>query len=107
MKRRWVMSVAVVGGVITVFANGCSSALTTFNPCPDPSAPLVCPDHGCCPADTPYQCNGKCYSSPTPCGSSYVTCTAYGSSSNGSGGVCPSGTSPCGTSHCAPIGSVC
>lgn len=58
-----------------VAVSACSLFDLHANPCPDPSSPLVCPNEVCCPNGSPYECDGKCYSTPAACSSSYVTCT--------------------------------
>jgi hypothetical protein len=115
MVKRWFFSVAVVGAVLAAFANGCTSATTTaFDPCP---GELTCPNHVCCAPGYPYECNGKCYTAPGPCGGNYTLCTGaaqtgstggtgQGNANASDGGTCPSGTTVCGA-YCAPAGAVC
>jgi hypothetical protein len=118
VRTKWLVGTVTAMSLIGALANGCSSS-TPFapdNPCP---GQLTCPNYECCPIGTPFECNGKCYSESSPCGTSYVTCSGpSGGSSGGSpgangnggssaGGGCPSGTSACGASYCTPNGDVC
>lgn len=51
------------------------SGCDLFETCP---GMLSCEDKVCCEVGLPYACNGYCYSDPSPCQGSYLTCTAEG-----------------------------
>ena len=65
------------------------SAAGCFDPCP---GKLSCSSGVCCPDGMPYECGGKCYSAPGPCGGSAEICT----SGSGGGGEACSTPPPCG-----------
>lgn len=70
----------LVAIMLAVLAS-CSLLDVSGNPCPESSAPLVCPDHACCPVGMPYECNGKCWASRSACASGFTLCTETGGAS--------------------------
>jgi hypothetical protein len=80
---------------IALAGSACRFPTGSNNPCPDPSAPLTCPNGLCCPSGYPYECNGQCYTSPSVCGANVTTCGASGNPGGNPGGnpsQCGSGT---------------